>query len=74
MGSNSKKSNSSWTKLKHLIMKTDNFGETESLRIKGTNSYRSGFGATLSICIAIIIFSYALQKGITWKNREDYIL
>ena len=61
-------------RLKRLIYKVDSFGETETLRIDGESSYRSLFGAVVSLLIIVIVFMYGFQKGMAWKNRDDYII
>ena len=74
MSKNSKRRESLFTKLQQALLKIDGFGETESLKIDGSATYNSCFGATLSILLAFALFVYSFQKGVTWYDREDYIL
>ena len=69
-----KRSQTTLLRLKRLIYKVDSFGETETLRIDGESSYRSLFGAVVSLLIMVIVFMYGFQKGMAWKNRDDYII
>ena len=66
------KKKSSLQKFAHFFKQADQFGETKSFSINGSDSYQSYCGSLLSLVIFGILMTYAIMKGIILLKKEDF--
>ena len=66
-----KKTTSIFKKSQNLFSELDQFGKTIGFEIKGSNSYKSMLGATLTLIITVITLSYGVNKLFIMKDMRD---
>ena len=59
------------SKFAQLYKSFDIFDEKPGLTVDGEQSYKSMFGATLSIFMFLLVLVYGVNRFLVMKNRED---